>query len=73
MLGYALSLPGVASTIVGTGSMEHLESNARIATNFSSMDQQKRKALTEQVIASIPAGLPQPWDLPGYAEDCAIA
>ena len=66
LIRYALSLPGISTAIVGTGEIDHLESNARLATNFKSLNSSGRSDLSKKVAANIPAQLPQPWDLPGY-------
>lgn len=72
LIRYALSLPGVRTAIVGTGDMDHLESNAKMATNFKSFEKNQLKAFADKVAMNIPSGLPQPWDLPGY-EDGMLA
>lgn len=72
LIRYALSLPGISTAIVGTGDMDHLESNAKMAAAFSPFKDNERKAFADKVAVNIPTGLPQPWDLPGY-EDGAYA
>ena len=72
LIRYALSLPGVSTAIVGTGDIDHLESNAKMATNFKSFEEIQRKEFADKVALNIPTGLPQPWDLPGY-EDGMLA
>ncbi|MGC2638210.1 MAG: aldo/keto reductase [Acidobacteriaceae bacterium] len=47
-LRYAMSLP-VATTISGMDSLEVLEQNLRIASNFKPMDEAERKALEQKV------------------------
>ena len=66
LMRYAMSLPGVCTTIIGTGEVDHVEANARLATNFQGLDQKARKGFSDKVAMNIPDGLPQPWDLPGY-------
>lgn len=66
LIRYALSLPGICTAIVGTGEVDHVEANARLATNFQGLDKKARKGFSDKVALNIPAGLPQPWDLPGY-------
>ncbi|MDF7823956.1 aldo/keto reductase [Pontiellaceae bacterium B12227] len=66
LMRYAMSLPGVHTTIIGTGEVAHVEANARLATNFQGLDKKARKGFSDKVAMNIPAGLPQPWDLPGY-------
>lgn len=69
LIRYALSLPGISTAIVGTGDIDHLESNAKLATSFKSLDTQQRQKFADKVAMNIPVGLPQPWDLPGYDEN----
>jgi hypothetical protein len=52
--------------------MDHLESNAKMATNFKPFERDQLKAFSDKVAMNIPTGLPQPWDLPGY-EDGLLA
>ncbi len=66
LMRYAMSLPGVSTTIIGTGEVNHVEANARLATSFNSFDSKQRTDFSGKVAMSIPTGLPQPWDLPGY-------
>lgn len=72
LVRYALSLPGVSTAIVGTGDIDHLESNAKMATSFKPFEGKQRKKFADKVAMNIPNGLPQPWDLPGY-EDGMLA
>lgn len=72
LIRYALSLPGVSTAIVGTGDIDHLESNAKMATNFKAFEGNQLKAFADKVAMNIPYGLPQPWDLPSY-EDGLLA
>ena len=72
LIRYALSLPGVSTAIVGTGDIDHLESNAKMATNFKPFEDKQRIEFADKVAMNIPSGLPQPWDLPGY-EDGMLA
>lgn len=72
LIRYAMSLPGVSTAIVGTGEVAHVEANARLVTNFQSLDKKARKTFSDKVAMNIPVGLPQPWDLPGY-EDGMLA
>jgi len=72
LIRYALSLPGVSTAIVGTGDIDHLESNAKLATGFKPFKGDELKAFADKVAFNIPTGLPQPWDLPGY-EDGMLA
>ncbi len=66
LIRYALSLPGISCAIVGTGEIAHVEANAALATRFKPMEKTDRKIFADKVAVNIPAGLPQPWDLPGY-------
>jgi aryl-alcohol dehydrogenase-like predicted oxidoreductase len=68
LIRYALSLPGICTTIVGTGDVIHVDANAKLATNFHPLDKKERDKFSKMVAMSIPSGLPQPWDLPGYTD-----
>ena len=68
LMRYAMSLPGVSTTIIGTGEVAHVEANAQLATNFRGLDKKARKGFSDKVAMNIPVGLPQPWDLPGYTD-----
>ena len=68
LIRYALSLPGVCTAIVGSGEVAHVEANAKLATGFKPFKAEERKLLSDKVAVNIPAGLPQPWDLPGYED-----
>lgn len=72
LIRYALSLPGISTAIVGTGDMDHLESNARLASGFKPFAERERKAFSDRVAVNIPSGLPQPWDLPGYEDGVPV-
>jgi aryl-alcohol dehydrogenase-like predicted oxidoreductase len=68
LMRYAMSLPGVCTTIIGTGEVAHVDANAKLATNFQPLDKKQRNAFSKMVAMNIPTGLPQPWDLPGYTD-----
>ncbi|MDF7799746.1 aldo/keto reductase [Pontiellaceae bacterium B1224] len=68
LMRYAMSLPGVCTTIIGTGEVAHVDANAKLATNFQPLDKKQRSDFSKMVAMSIPSGLPQPWDLPGYTD-----
>ncbi len=66
LIRYSLSLPGVSSAVIGMGEPDQLESNAKIAADFTAMNGGERAKLSQLVAQNLPVGLPQPWDLPGY-------
>lgn len=72
LMRYALSLSGVCTAIVGTGEIDHVESNAKLTTNFKPFKGNELRKFSDKVAMGIPTGLPQPWDLPGY-EDGMLA
>lgn len=72
LIRYALSLPGISTAIVGTGDIDHLVSNAKLTANFKPFRGDELRTFSDKVAMGIPAGLPQPWDLPGY-EDGMLA
>lgn len=68
LIRYALSLKGVHSAIVGYDTIEHLNMNAAMATTFSPLPKDQMAAIHQQA-ASVLAGIPAPWERPGYG-DC---
>jgi aryl-alcohol dehydrogenase-like predicted oxidoreductase len=67
LLRYALSLDGVATAIVGLDSLGHLNENARVATGFRPLNEGHRAELSESARRAL-AGVPAPWDRPGYVD-----
>jgi len=55
-LRYAMSLPGVTTTITGMDSLEVLQQNLQIAQNFTPMSEQEMSALRERVRPSAADG-----------------
>jgi uncharacterized protein len=55
-LRYAMSLPGVTTTITGMDSLEVLQQNLQIAQNFTPMSDQEMNALRERVRPSAADG-----------------
>jgi uncharacterized protein len=70
-LRYALSLDGVQTAIVGLDSLEHLNENASVASNFRPMKQSRRDELYQGASRAL-AGMVAPWDRPGYLDGCII-
>jgi uncharacterized protein len=70
-LRYALSLDGVHTAIVGLDSLEHLNENASVASNFRPMKQSRRDELYQGASRAL-AGMVAPWDRPGYLDRCII-
>ena len=67
LLRYALSLDGVNTVIVGLDSPRHLDENAAVASNFRPMKQARRDELSRHAQRAL-AGVPPPWDRPGYLD-----
>jgi len=67
LIRYAMSLPGIATTIVGLDTMAHLEENAAMATNFVPLSREERLAMHRLVTPRL-AGIPAPWERPGYED-----
>ena len=67
LLRYALSLDGVNTVIVGLDSPHHLDENAAVASNFRPMKQARRDELSRRAQSAL-AGVPPPWDRPGYLD-----
>ncbi|NIP17278.1 MAG: aldo/keto reductase [Xanthomonadales bacterium] len=68
LIRYPMSLPGIATTIVGLDSIAHLDENAAMASAFEPMDAAEMAEMS-RLIRSELAGLgPAPWDRPGYRD-----
>ncbi|MDH7568059.1 MAG: aldo/keto reductase [Armatimonadota bacterium] len=68
LIRYTMSLPGVAVTIVGPGSLENLRQNIALAQNFRPMNEAERRRL----VAHLGGGLQNVAYLqPGYRDETA--
>ncbi len=68
LIRYAMSLPGIATTIVGLDSIAHLDENAAMASNFEPLSSTQLAEMS-QIVKSELAGLgAAPWDQPGYQD-----
>jgi uncharacterized protein len=67
LLRYALSLDGVHTAIVGLDGLAHLRENASIASGFKSIKEADRFELHQRASLAL-AGIPAPWDRPGYVD-----
>jgi predicted aldo/keto reductase-like oxidoreductase len=72
LIRYGMSLPGVATAIVGLDSIAHLDENAAMARQFEPMSAALRREMSDFVRAEIAALGPAPWERPGY-EDGVLA
>lgn len=72
LIRYALSLDGVHGAIVGLDTVAHLKENAAMASNFTPLDANARKQMSQEVQLAL-AGHPAPWDRPGYEDAVAEA
>jgi aryl-alcohol dehydrogenase-like predicted oxidoreductase len=68
LIRYAMSLPGIATTIVGLDSIAHLDENVAMASNFQPLTSNQMAEMS-QIVKSELAGLgTAPWDRPGYQD-----
>jgi aryl-alcohol dehydrogenase-like predicted oxidoreductase len=68
LIRYAMSLQGIATTVVGLDSIVHLDENAAMASSFEPLTKGEMAEMS-RVIKSELAGLgPAPWDRPGYRD-----
>jgi len=68
LIRYAMSLPGIATTIVGLDSIAHLDENVAMASNFEPLTSSQLAEMSH-IVRSELAGLgAAPWDRPGYQD-----
>jgi aryl-alcohol dehydrogenase-like predicted oxidoreductase len=68
LIRYAMSLPGISSTIVGLDSVAHLDENAAMASSFEPLTGEQLVEMS-QIVKHDLAGLgAAPWDRPGYQD-----
>ncbi|MEM1108987.1 MAG: aldo/keto reductase [Planctomycetota bacterium] len=67
LIRYAMSLDGIASTIVGLDTLDHLTANAQMATHFEPLDLAQRETMYREVSLAV-ADIPTPWEQPGYRD-----
>ena len=68
LIRYAMSLPGIATTIVGLDSIAHLDENVAMAANFEPLTSTQMAEMS-RIVKSELAGLGDaPWDRPGYQD-----
>ena len=72
LLRYTLSLDGVHTVIVGLDSLNRLDEDARVATDFRSMKEVDRFQL-HRYVASVLADVEAPWDQPGYVDGRVVS
>jgi aryl-alcohol dehydrogenase-like predicted oxidoreductase len=72
LLRYALSLNGVDTAIVGLDSIDHLNANALVATEFKAMNTVNRLEFDQNAKQAL-AGVEAPWDQPGYTDGSQVA
>jgi uncharacterized protein len=72
LLRYTLSLDGVHTVIVGLDSLNRLDEDARVATDFRSMKEVDRFQL-HRYVASALADVEAPWDRPGYVDGRVVS
>lgn len=71
LIRYAMSLPGIATTIVGLDSMAHLKENIEMASNFTAMTSEERVALSVKVKTDLAHFGDAPWENRKYDDDSA--
>ncbi|MDX9981725.1 MAG: aldo/keto reductase [Lentisphaeria bacterium] len=67
LVRYPMSLPGIHTTLVGLDSLEHLEMNAAMASQFTPLGQRQRAAISREVQQTL-GSYPAPWNMPGYRD-----
>jgi len=68
LIRYAMSLPGIVTTIVGLDSIAHLDENVAMASNFTPLTSGQMAEMSHIVKGEL-AGLgAAPWDRPGYQD-----
>jgi len=67
LLRYTLSLDGVHTAVVGLDSLNHLNEDAAVASNFKPMKQADRFDLYQSASSAL-AGVLAPWDRAGYVD-----
>jgi uncharacterized protein len=67
LLRYALSLDGIHSAIVGLDTVDHLNENAAIASNFKAMKAAHRLEIHQRVSRALANVIP-PWESAGYVD-----
>lgn len=68
LIRYAMSLPGISTTIVGLDSIAHLDENAIMASDFTPLTAGQMAEMSHIVQGEL-AGLgAAPWDRPGYVD-----
>jgi aryl-alcohol dehydrogenase-like predicted oxidoreductase len=67
LIRYALSLEQVTAAVIGTDSIEVIDSNVELIKNFSPMPPEEMKELS-QVLASFHHGPDVPWMQKGYTD-----
>jgi aryl-alcohol dehydrogenase-like predicted oxidoreductase len=67
MIGYALSLEGVHTAIIGLDSMEHLEANAATAAAFVPLSRERQDEVSRLAMARL-GDYPAVYEMPGYED-----
>ena len=68
LIRYAMSLPGIATTIVGLDSIAHLDENVAMASNFTPLTSSQMAEMSHIVKAELAGMGAAPWDRPGYQD-----
>ena len=68
LIRYAMSLPGITTTIVGLDSMAHLEENIAMASRFTPMKRDEMIAFSEKVRSDLAPFGQAPWENPAYQD-----
>ena len=68
LIRYAMSLPGIATTIVGLDSIAHLDENVAMASNFTPLTSGQMAEMSHIVKSELAGMGAAPWDRPGYQD-----
>lgn len=71
LVRYPMSLPGIHTTLVGLDTLEHLEMNAAMASQFTPLGNRQRAAISREVQQTL-GSYPAPWNTPGYRDGVPV-
>lgn len=71
LVRYPMSLPGIHTTLVGLDTLEHLEMNAAMASQFTPLGKRQRAAISREVQQTL-GSYPAPWNMPGYRDGVPV-
>ena len=71
LIRYAMSLPGITTTIVGLDSVAHLKENVEMASNFKPMTKDEMAVFSQKVKGELLAFGDAHWENAKYDDDCS--